>query len=610
MDETGLVVMTSSWWRAFATVSIFLSFAQPNAGAQGLTRRNRAADESPSENQAYAEAPHQLWPIAIGSRNGMVVSGSEEASRAGVAILEAGGNAVDAAVAAALALGVSEPTSSGLGGETFILVYLRDGRTVAIDGSCTVPFLSRGDELSAARAHSRAGNVQGYKAVAVPGSLAALAHAAERYGTKGLAELLAPAIDIADFGYRMNLTELANVANYGNKLRQQNHVAEVFLEGYSSPWGPEHLYCTSDLADTLRQIAKFGPGEFYHGQIADRIEADMERNGGYIRKADLVSVRAIERRPVRGSYRGFDVISFPNPGGGGMLLEMLHILETFPSKMLQDASLDRLHLLIEAARIARTDSGTPHVPLVLLDQKLGNRAFATERAKLIRFDRALLPGEISSEAPDPYLAVGTTQVSVVDQWGNAVALSQTVGSSFGSGVATSGLGFMWNSNLNAFEFTNPRSPHYLTPGQPAMTSLTPTFVLKDGRPLLVLGSAGSDRVVPTMVSVISGIVDRGLGVCEAVAAPRAIWGSNYGPEKAWVELAGEITPERAATLEKQGFDGIFQLKFPARWTDLMLFGGTNVVFIDPQSGDLIGVGDPRRLGVALAPRTLPAGAAR
>ncbi len=602
--------MRNGWSRAILLATVLMSVAPSSLVGQGWDRRSRAVEDSSSEGRAYAESPYQLWPIVVTSRDGMVVSGSEEASHAGVSILEAGGNAVDAAVATALALGVAEPTTSGLGGETFILIYLRDGRTVAIDGSCYVPFLSRGEELQSERVRSRGRNVRGYKSIAVPGSLAALAHAVERYGTKGLAEVLAPAIDIADFGYHMNLTELGNVENYASKLMQQNHVTELFLKNYSGPWGSDHIYCASDLGNTLRRIAKLGPGDFYRGRIADEIEADMERNGGYVRKADLVLVRAVERRPAKGSYRGFEVISFPYPGGGGTLLEMLHILEDFPSKLLQDASLDRLHLLIEAARIANTDRGTPHVPLALLDQQLADQGRASERAKLIRFDRALLPGEISREAPEPYLAVGTTQVSVVDQWGNIVALTQTVGASFGSGVATAGLGFMWNSNLNAFEFTNPGSAHYLTPGHPAMTAMTPTVVLKDGRPLLVLGSAGSDRVVPTMVSVISGIIDRGLDVCEAVAAPRAIWGSNYGPEKAWVELAGEITPERAAALEKQGFEGMFQLKFPARWTDLMLFGGTNAIFIDPQTGNLLGVGDPRRLGVAVAPHASLVGGTR
>jgi gamma-glutamyltranspeptidase/glutathione hydrolase len=185
-----------------------------------------------------------------------------------------------------------------------------------------------------------------------------------------------------------------------------------------------------------------------------------------------------------------------------------------------------------------------------------------------------------------------------------------VGASFGSGVATRGLGFMWNSNLNAFAVSNPQGPYYLMPGRAAKTSMTPTIVLKDGRPLLVLGSAGSDRVVPTIVSVISGIADRGLSACEAVAAPRVVWGSNYGPLRPWMELAGEVTPDRAAALQKQGFENPFQLKFPARWTDLMLFGGTNAIFFDPNTGAVVGIGDPRRLGVAIAPSVPTARAQR
>jgi gamma-glutamyltranspeptidase/glutathione hydrolase len=594
--------MRRTWSAAVLLVVVCAGIVPSVASGQGRRRSFRSRSEAPLEGSSYAESPYQLWPVQLTSRSGLVVSGSEEASRAGALILEEGGNAIDAAVAAALALGVSEPTTSGLGGETLILIYLKDGRSVAIDGSCYVPFEPRVDELQSERARGRAGNLHGYKSVAVPGSLAALAHAVQKYGTKTLAQVLAPAIDIAEFGYRMNLTELGNVGNYGNKLQVQNHVAELFLKDYAGPWNPDHVYCPSDLENTLRRVASLGAGEFYRGRIADEIEADMTQSGGYVRKSDLVHVRAVERRPQRGSYRGYDVICFPYPGGGGMLLELLNILETFPSELLRRDSLDRLHLLVEASRIANTDNGTLHLPLEVQDRQLTDKRWAAERAQLIRFDRALVAGEISGDTPDPYLAVGTTQVSVVDRWGNIAALTQTLGSSFGSGVATRGLGFIWNSNLNAFDFSNPRSPSYLMPGRPARTSMTPTILLKDGSPLLILGSAGSDRVVPTIVSVISGIVDRGLDACEAVAAPRAMWGSNYGPLRPWVELAGEITPEKVEALEKQGFENMFQLKFPARYTDLMLFGGTNVIFLDPDTGAAIGVGDPRRLGVPAAPR--------
>ncbi len=560
------------------------SAASPSAGTPGVT-----------------ELPYQLWPLEVISSNGVVVSGSKQASQAGAAILEAGGNAVDAAVATAFALGVTEPMTSGLGSETFILIHSADGETHAIDGSCYVPRLASPDEFQKVRATAERGYVQGYKAIAVPGSLAALTYALHRYGSTSLAEVLAPAIDLADFGYHLNASTHGELTYLSFLVRHQEYVADLFLKNFTDTWGPNHLFCASDLANTLRRIAKHGPQDFYGGHIADEIDADMQRHGGYVRKADLMRVRAVERPPIRASYRGLEVITFPFPGGGGSLVEMLHILENFPSQFLRDDSLDRLHLLIEAARITWADDQTSKVPLVILDRWLTDRGRAALRAKLIRFDRALLPSEISGAPPERHIAEGTTQVSVVDRWGNAVALSQTVGGFFGATVATPGLGFLYNANLNAFDTTNPSSPHYLRPGQVPMTTLAPTIILKDGKPLLVLGGAGSDRVVPTIALVISGFADRGMDPCAAVASPREMWGTNWGDPRAFVELAGENTPEKVDALEKQGFQNIFKLAFPASWMDLEAFGGTNVVFIDPRTGLLHGVPDPRRSGFAAAP---------
>lgn len=570
--------------------------------AEPAQRSSEGSPASPSTGTpGIMELPYQLLPLEVISSNGVVVSGSEQASQAGAAMLAAGGNAVDAAVATAFALGVTEPMTSGLGSETFILIYSADGDTHAIDGSCYVPRLASPDEFQKVRVAAERGYVQGYKAIAVPGSLAALTYALHRYGSTSLAEVLAPAIDLADFGYNLNSSTHGELTYLSFLVRHQEYVADLFLKNFTDTWGPNHLFCASDLANTLRRIAKHGPQDFYGGHIADEIDADMERHGGYVRKADLMRVRAVERPPIRASYRGLEVITFPFPGGGGSLVEMLHILENFPSQLLRDESLDRLHLLIEAARITWADDLDSKVPLVILDRWLTDRGRAALRAKLIRFDRALFPSEISGGPPERHIAEGTTQVSVVDRWGNAVALSQTVGGFFGATVATKGLGFLYNANLNAFDTTNPSSPHYLRPGQVPMTTLAPTIILKDGKPLLVLGGAGSDRVVPTIASVISGFADRGLDPCAAVASPRAIWGTNWGDPRAFVELAGEITPEKVDALEKQGFQNMFRLTFPASWMDLEALGGTNVVFIDPRTGLLHGVPDPRRSGFAAAP---------
>ena len=249
------------------------------------------------------------------------------------------------------------------------------------------------------------------------------------------------------------------------------------------------------------------------------------------------------------------------------------------------------------------DAFTPTLPLPVFDRELAAKRHGADRAKLIRFDRALRDREIGAAAPEPYFVIGTTQVSVVDRAGNVVALTQTVGASLGSGVATPGLGFAYNDNLDAFNYTDPRSPFFLTPGKVPMTTLAPTIVLKDGKPFLVFGSAGSERIAPSMAVVLSAIADRGDDLRQAVATPRAVWGlADYNIQKGYLELAGEITPERAAALERQGFTGMYKQGFPARWIDLMVFGGTNALLIDPATHTFVGVPDPRRQGSAAAPR--------
>ncbi len=586
-----------------ALLAVFAASVSAAAGGPPTPKPAEREKTPPPAQSGYVRAPEQLQPVEVVSTAGVVVSGSEQASRAGAAVLEAGGNAVDAAVATAFALGVTEPMTSGLGAEAFILIYGADGRVVAIDGSCYAPLLARAPEFMAARAATDRGYLQGYKAAAVPGSLAALAYAVERYGTKSLAEVLAPAIDLAEFGYKLTPTSEAEVMSLAYLLRPFPSVSALLLKDVTDTWEPGHLYCASDLAATLRRIAEVGADDFYRGAIADAIDADMTRNGGYIRKSDLERVRAVEIQPLRDSYRGYGLVTFPYPGGGGALLEMLHILETFPPELLRDDSLDRLQALIEAGRIAMADSQNSRLPVMLLDRQLADRRWAAQRAKLVRFDRALFDHEISAEAFDPFLTLGTTQVSVVDRWGNVVGLSQTVGGFFGACVVTPGLGFIYNSNLNAYNLTDPLNPHYLAAGRRAMTALTPTIILKDGKPFVVLGSAGSERVVPSLGCVVSQIADRGLALQEAVAAPRAIWGSNWAEPRAFVELAGEITPERADALEKRGFKGIYRLMFPARLMDISAFGGTNAVAIDPRTGVLSGVPDPRRSGAAAAPGT-------
>ena len=529
--------------------------------------------------------PPELATPEVRSPAGMVASADPAASRAGAAILDQGGNAVDAAVATALALGVVDPTCGGLGGQVLMLVRLRDGRLLAIDGSAPVPLGASAREIQALKEADR---LFGYKISATPTTLAALAHALERYGTMTLAQVLQPAIEIAQRGHLLRPYVLADLGAEAHKVRESEYLAGLFLRDGLEVWPEGCVIQQPVLAATLRRLAADGAADFYHGRIAAEIDADMRGNGGYVRVTDLAAVRVREKPPVRGRYRGFEVVSVPGPGGGEILLGALQILDAFPDTFLRSDSVDRLHLLVEAVRIAMIDVRSS-ASTVRLDSDYGRR-----RSALVRFDRALRNAEIVSQRPRWNEAPGTTHLSVVDRWGAAVAMTQTLGVS--AFVATPTLGFQYNSFLGTFDTIHQQSPAYLAPGRLAPTSMVPTMVLKDGAPVLILGSAGSSRMPSSLVAVISNIVDRGLPLGEAIAAPRVVVDPPHDT-RVLLELAGAITAEQADTLAARGFGNQFRLTFPPRPVDICAFGGVNAVQVGPD-GVLVGVGDPRRQGGA------------
>jgi gamma-glutamyltranspeptidase/glutathione hydrolase len=438
-----------------------------------------------------------------------------------------------------------------------------------------------------------------YKAAATPGTLAALALALERYGTKTLAEVLAPAIAIAEYGAPFTPAQQAFLRYYSAKVRRSPYLSRLFLRDGIDLWDVDHVYCNPDLACLLRRIGERGAADFYHGGIAAEIVADMTAQGGWLREGDLEMMEAQERKPISGRYRDLEVLSFPFPGGGATVLETLGILDRFPPELLREDSVDRLHLLIEAGRIAFADTFPARRPARLPDEAATDPDFLARRAAIIRFDRALYANEVSAGPLSTVVVDGTSQVSTADAAGNAVALTQTLGATFGSGAAPEGMGFALNSLMNGFDFRNPRLWAYLAPLQPPMNSMAPTIVLAGGKPLLVLGSAGSARISPLIVSTIVGVVDRRRPLCEAMAAPRALWGGNV-ETFTYLELVDPITVEQADALQARGFTE-HRLTYPASPLVLTDFGGVNAIFIDPSDGTFVGVGDPRRQAVAAAP---------
>jgi gamma-glutamyltranspeptidase/glutathione hydrolase len=546
-----------------------------------------------------ANLPPQLHATEQRSPFGMVASSIPDASNAGARILEEGGNAVDAAVATAFALGVGDPFFSGIGGMSYILIHLSNGKDVAIDGSVRAPLTVVPGELELLK---EKGELYGYKTVAAPTTPAALAFALKRYGTMSLAQVLAPAIELAERGHTfLPLAQsIIEGDEYLHKLRPNEFLARTFLTDAAEPWPPGHIYCQPVLARTMRWLASHGVEDFYSGQIAGAMAADILANGGYVSKADLALVQVVERAPVRGTYRGLEVVSFPYPGGGETVVEALHLLDAFPPELLQEGSVDSIHLLLEAAHIAMQDSGasmwSPFLPRTFFEAPPARR-----RAALIRLDRALRDREISPGQAHTYRGEDTTHVSVVDRFGNAVSLTQTLGD--GSYVATPSLGFHYNSLLESYDYLDRTSPVFLSPLRILPTTMAPTIVLCHDTPFLVLGSPGSGRIPGIVVTVVSNVVDRSMSLRDAVAEPRVLFhgvGRKY-KERIFVELAGAVTQEKADELQARGFSCQRRLTFPATQEDHYPFGGVNAVMVDPATGTLVGVADPRRQGAAAAP---------
>jgi gamma-glutamyltranspeptidase/glutathione hydrolase len=541
----------------------------------------------------------------------MVACGIPEAARAGARILEQGGNAVDAAVAAAFALGVVDPFNAGLGGQCYVLVHLRDGRDVAIDGSAAVPLHVRPGEL---RPLKDSGHLWGYKFAATPATPAALAYTLQRYGTMTLAQVLAPAIDLAEFGSTFVPTIQAVIAHYADRARENEFLATTFLKDGLDPFPPGHVYCQPALADTFRRLAQRGIRDFYYGSIADEIAADMAANGGYITKLDLAIPQVKERVPVRGAYRGLEVVAFPRPGGGETLINALQILNVFPPELLRRDTVDRLHLLLEvgnlALRMPPEDSRQTFMGSGFIEP-----AMAARQARRIRLDRALTDDELPAIEQEEFSDRETTHVSVVDRFGNAVALTQTLG--YGAYVATPTLGFEYNSLLDGCDLCDPTSPAYPLPLRTFTTSMTPTIILCHKEPYLVLGSAGSSRIPAMIVDVVTNVVDRGMSLRDAVVAPRALStrpnpikkrkgcrtepGDSTPEERTYLEVIEPITLEQANELVRRGFTEQKRVSGTSPLFDRRSFGGVNAVIRDPATGLLVGVGDPRRHGAAAAP---------
>jgi gamma-glutamyltranspeptidase/glutathione hydrolase len=537
----------------------------------------------------------------------MVTSVQVDATRAGLEIMRAGGNAVDASVAVGFALAVTHPQAGNIGGGGFLLVRFANG---------DVHFLDYREKAPAAATENMyldpQGNVipnmslVGYKASGVPGSVAGMVHAQKKWGKLPLARVMEPAIRLAKEGFVLSYADAQSfhdehLAEFPESRRVFQRDGNFYQQG--------DLFKQPELASTLDRIAK-NPDEFYKGAMAKQIAAAVQKGGGLITEKDLAEYNVVERRPIHGTYRGLDVYSAPPPSSGGVaLMEILNILEAYDLKRIGGRSAQSMHLTAEAMKRAFYDRadfmGDPDFSTIpvneLTDKKyaaLWRQGIDAEHATPAKSLERPSFGQLVRDAKLKPVAVHepehTTHYSVVDAEGNAVAVTTTLNDGLGSRVTVEGLGFLLNDEMDDFASKQGVPNAYGLIQGPAnaigskkrpLSAMTPTIVTKDGKLFLVLGSPGGPTIITTVANVLMGVVDYGMNIQEAVNAPR--FHHQWLPDELRVERLG-ISPDTVELLQRVGHT----VKKSGYW------GDAECIMVDPVSGERLGATDYRNDGKA------------
>jgi gamma-glutamyltranspeptidase/glutathione hydrolase len=506
---------------------VLLLLAVPLAHAQGAASR-------PATPPPIIGYDSRFQPVA--SREGLVVSSEALASRVGARILSEGGNAVDAAVATGFALAVTYPQAGNIGGGGFMLVHLAPEKTtVAIDYRETAPKKATRDMFLDAQGNVIEGRSRStHLATGVPGTVAGLLMAHERFGKLSRERVMAPAIELADKGFPVSFTWSATMASqWGGRLRANPAALGYFFKPDGSVYQPGEILRQADLAWTLRQIAKRGTKGFYEGPVADRVVAEMERGGGLISHEDLLAYKAVEREPVRGNFQGYEIVSMPPPSSGGVhLVQMLNVLDGYPLKDLQHNSAAYIHVLVETMKHAYADRskhlGDPDffdVPVA----GLTSPAYARSIRAAIDPDRATPAAKIAPVTEFPRESTQTTHYVTIDRDGNMVSNTYTLNYSFGNGIAVPGAGFFLNNEMddfavktgvpNGFGLVGDEA-NAVGPAKRPLSSMTPTIVLKDGQPWLATGAPGGPRIITVVLQIILNATVFDMNIADATAQPR------------------------------------------------------------------------------------------
>lgn len=467
------------------------------------------------------------------------------ATEAAKSAYEKGGNAVDAAVAAGLTLGVVDGHNSGIGGGCFILVRAADGAVTALDGREMAPAQAHRDMYVIGGKLEDEASKTGALASGVPGALKAYELILKKHGKLSLADVLLPAADLAEKGFPIDAVYARKLAATAEKLRLFPAASAIFLHADGSPLKKGEVLVQKDLAKTYRAIAEHGADWFYKGDFARAAAAWMKENGGLMTAEDLAGYRAVEREAIRTSYRGYELVCMPPPSSGGVhVAEILNILENFPLRHFRESS--RVHLTTEAMKLAFADRahwlGDPD--FVKVPRGLVDKAYARDLAAKISLDRQMqVPGHgMPPRWEGDVYGKHTTHLSTADADGNWVAMTQTINTAFGSKVVVPGTGVLLNNEMddfavqpgvpNAFKLVGAEA-NAIAPGKRPLSSMSPTLVFKDGAPFLSAGAAGGPTIITQTLLLISHVIDDGMAPGAALAQPR--FHHQWNPDELKIE---------------------------------------------------------------------------
>ncbi|MBL7994251.1 gamma-glutamyltransferase [bacterium] len=533
---------------------------------------------------------------SVVAKKGAVVSVDEFASKAGVAILKKGGNAVDAAVATAFVLAVTYPQAGNIGGGGFMLIRMKNGESAAIDYREKAPMKSHARMfLNSDGSVDTVSSNYGYLVAGIPGTVRGLEAAWKKYGKLPWKELVMPAVILAENGFKLSPQFADYLESSRFALSRFDETKRVFFKANGDAYRAGERLIQKDLARTLRIIAEGGALAFYEGALAEAMVADVSNNGGIWTEDDLKDYQAVIRKPIVGTYRGYEILGMPPPSSAGVVLtEILNILENFELKQNNPES---LHIMIESMRLGFFDRirflGDADFAKLPTD-KLMSKQYAKDLAKTIDKAQAMPSVKMSEDISAIDESMETTHFSVVDMDGNVVSNTYTIEEWFGSGAVVKGLGFLLNNEMHDFNiqpdvslFNNQKgnSPNLIEPGKRMLSSMAPTIVLKNGKPVLITGSPGGKTIINTVLQVIIGVTDYRLTLREAIDGPRL--NHNWMPDR--------------VTMEKNRWDAKMADDLKSRGhnvTEVSYLGDAHSIWIDPVTGVIYGEADMRRYGWA------------